>query len=56
MINNLKDTTLRAILKYKDHPSIFAIQNKCKNQIRFSFREADLASFEKKKKKKKVIT
>ena len=26
VINNVKDPTLRAILKYKDHPSILAIQ------------------------------
>ena len=36
MINNVKDPTLRAILKYKDHPSILAIQNKVKpNKIYF---------------------
>ena len=47
MINNVKDPTLRAILKYKDHPSILAIQNKCKNRIKFAFEEMDLASIEK---------
>ena len=33
VINNVKDPTLRTILKYKDHPSILAIQNNCKNRI-----------------------
>ena len=47
VINHVKDPTLRAILKYKDHPSIFAIQNKCKNQIKFAIEEMDLASIEK---------
>ena len=47
MVNNVKDPTLRAILKYKDHPSILAIQNKCKNGIKFAFEEMDLASIEK---------
>ena len=47
MINNVKDPTLRAMLKYKDHPSILAIQYKCKSQIKFSFEEIDLASIEK---------
>ena len=31
VINHVKDPTLRAILKYKDHPSILEIQNNCKN-------------------------
>ena len=31
VINNVKDPNLRAILKCKDHPSILAIQNNCKN-------------------------
>ena len=29
-IDNIEDQTLRAILKYKNHPSIIAIQNKFK--------------------------
>ena len=37
VINDCKDTTLRAILKYEDHPSILAIQNKYKNEIKFTF-------------------
>ena len=47
MINNVQDSTLRAILKYKDHPSILAIQNNCKNRRKFTFEEMDLASIEK---------
>ena len=47
VINHIKDTTLRAILKYKDHPSILAIQNTCKIGIKFAFEEIDLASIEK---------
>ena len=39
VINDCKDTTLRAILKYEDHPSILAIQNKYKNEIKFTFEE-----------------
>ena len=37
MITNIKDPTLRAVLKYKDHPSILEI-HKCK--------EMDLESIE----------
>ena len=47
VINHVKDPTLRAVLKYKDHPSILAIQNKCKNGRKFAFEEIDLASIEK---------
>ena len=47
MINNVRDPTLRDILKYKDHPSILAIQNNCKNEIKFAFEEMDLVSTEK---------
>ena len=45
--NHVKDPTLRAILKYKDHPSIVSIQNNCKKQRIFAFKEIDLASIEK---------
>ena len=37
MIDKVKDPTLRAIVKYTDHPVILAIQSKCKNQIKFAF-------------------
>ena len=47
VINYVKDLTLRAILKNKDHPRILAIQNNCKNGIKFAFEEIDLASTEK---------
>ena len=47
VINHAKDPTLRAILKFKDHPSILAIQNNCKNGRKFAFEEIDLASIEK---------
>ena len=43
----LKDPTLRAIVKYKDHPSVLAVQNKRKNRIKLDFEEMDLASIEK---------
>ena len=33
------DPTLGAILKYKDHPNIPAIQNKCKYQIKFALKK-----------------
>ena len=33
------DPTLGAILKYKDHPSIPAIQSKCKYQIKFALKK-----------------
>ena len=39
VINNAKDPTLRAILKYKDHSSILTTQNNCKNRIKFVFKE-----------------
>ena len=47
VINNVIDPTLRAILKYKDHPRILTIQNNCKNRIKFAFQEMDLESIEK---------
>ena len=39
--------TLRATLKYKERPSILAIQNTYKNQIKFTFEEMDLSSIKK---------
>ena len=38
-IDNIEDQTLRTILKYKNHPSIIAIQNKFKGGNLFYFRE-----------------
>ena len=52
MITQVKETTLRAILKYKDHPSILPIQNNCKNRIKLAFEEMDLLSVEKENKLK----
>ena len=48
--NCIKDPTLMAILKYRKHPSIIAIRNKCKNKDSFSFLE-----IEKKEKEKEVL-
>ena len=39
-IENVKDPFLRAILKYKNHPSIIAIKEKSKNE-KFSFHEVN---------------
>ena len=47
VITNVKDAPSRAILKHKDHPSILAIQDKCKNRNKFAFEETDLANIEK---------
>ena len=47
VINHVKDPTLRAILKYKYHSNIPAIQNNCKTGIKFAFEELDLESIEK---------
>ena len=33
VVNHVKNPTLRALLKYKDHPSILAIKNNGKNGI-----------------------
>ena len=47
VISHDKDPNLRAILKYKDHPSLLAIENNCKNGIKYAFEEIDLSSIEK---------
>ena len=47
-IDNIEDQTLRAILKYKNHPSIIAIQNKFKVGDVFYFRELEKRKFRKK--------
>ena len=46
MIDNVKDSTLKVILKYKEHPSILAVQNKCKDRFQFVFEEMDFESIE----------
>ena len=45
-IDNIEDLTLRAILKYKDHPSVFAIKNKCNNDV-FKFFKVFIIEIEK---------
>ena len=41
--DNLKDPTLKAILKYRTHPCILAIQGKYKNSVtNFCFTEVSL--------------
>ena len=46
-VNCIKDPTLKAIVKYRKHPSIIAIRNKYKNKNRFSFIETDKKEIEK---------
>ena len=36
-IDNIKDSTMKVILKYRNHPSIAAIRNQCRNSDSFSF-------------------
>ena len=43
---NVKDTTLKAILKYEKHPSILAIRTKCNRNSAFSFREVSFKEIE----------
>ena len=38
---NIKDSTMKAILKYRNHPSIVAIRNQFKKRASFSFTEVD---------------
>ena len=46
-IDNIEDQTLRAILKYKNHPSIIVIQNKFKGRDVFYFRELEKKEIQK---------
>ena len=46
---------MRAILRYKDHPSILAIQNKYKNRNKFAFEKTVLASMEKETRNLNII-
>ena len=46
-IDSIEDQTLRAILKYKNHPSIIAIQNKFKSGDVFNFREFEKEEIQK---------
>ena len=44
-IDNIEDQTLRAILKYKNHQSIIAIQNKLKSKDVFYFRGVFISQY-----------
>ena len=46
IIENVKDPTLKAILKYKKHPSILAIRTKSNRNCIFSFREVSFKEIE----------
>ena len=41
LVSNTNDATLKAILKYRNHPSIIAIRSKCKDKGNFNFIEVD---------------
>ena len=47
LVSNTNDATLKAIVKYRNHPSIIAIQNKCKDKGNFNFIEVDQKQIEK---------
>ena len=46
-MGNNTNATLKAILKYRNHPSTTAIQNKCKDKYSFNFIEVDQKHIEK---------
>ena len=46
LVSNTNDATLKAILKYRNHPSI-AIRSKCKDKGKFNFIEVDQKQIEK---------
>ena len=46
-IDNMEDQTIRAILKYKNHPSVIAINNKFKGGDVFYFRELEKEEIQK---------
>ena len=52
-MDNIEDKTLRAVFKYKNHPSIIAIQNKIKNADTFYFTELNITGIEKKSRSQK---
>ena len=43
---NITDPTLKAIFKYKDHPSILAIQSNCEKET-FRFSEVNIDNIKK---------
>ena len=47
LVSNTNDATLKAILKYRNHSSIIAIRNKCKDKGNFNFIEVDQKRIEK---------
>ena len=47
LVTNANDITLKAILKYRNHSSIIAIQNKFKDKDSFNFIEVDQKQIEK---------
>ena len=46
IIENVKDSTLKAILKYEKHPRILAIRTKCNRNGAFSLREISFKEIE----------
>ena len=47
LVSNTNDATLKAILKYRRHASIIAIQNKYKGKGKFNFIQVDQKQIEK---------
>ena len=47
LVSNTNDATLKAILKYRNHPSIIAILSKCKDKGNFNFIEVHQKQIEK---------
>ena len=47
LVSNTKVETLKAILKYRNHPSIITIQNECEGKGSFNFYEIDQKQIEK---------
>ena len=47
LVSNTTDATLKAIFKYRNHSSIIAIRNKCKDKGNFNFIEVDKKQIEK---------
>ena len=43
---NIKDSIIKQILKYRNHPSIVAIRSQCKNSASYNFTEVDIKEVE----------
>ena len=58
MVSNTNEETLKATLKFRNHPKIFSIQNKCKDKDTFNLTALKLArnylSNKKQQKKNKI--